>query len=103
MADEPSVMEEALAEAQKQFPALILASPKFHEGINGIVATRMVERVYKPVLILSEREKKLKGSGRSIPELDLKDALSECVDLLARFGGHAAAAFAQIRGRGTGS
>jgi single-stranded-DNA-specific exonuclease len=82
----------ALAETQKQFPALILSSPEFHEGINGIVATRLVERFYKPVLILSERTEKLKGSGRSIPELHLKDALSECGDLLDRFGGHAAAA-----------
>ena len=82
----------ALAETQKNQPALILASPDFHEGINGIVATRLVERFYKPVLILSEREEKLKGSGRSIPELHLKDALSGCADLLERFGGHAAAA-----------
>ncbi|MEZ7853252.1 MAG: single-stranded-DNA-specific exonuclease RecJ [SAR324 cluster bacterium] len=82
----------ALAEKQKHNPALILTSPEFHEGINGIVATRLVERYYKPVLILSEREEKLKGSGRSIPELHLKDALSECADLLERFGGHAAAA-----------
>ena len=82
----------ALAETQKHFPALILTSPEFHEGINGIVATRLVERFYKPVLVLSEREEKLKGSGRSIPELHLKDALSGCSDLLERFGGHAAAA-----------
>jgi len=81
-----------LVEEQKHNPALILTSPEFHEGINGIVATRLVERFYKPVLILSEREKKLKGSGRSIPEMHLKDALSECADLLERFGGHAAAA-----------
>ena len=87
-----------LAEKQKSDPALILVSPEFHEGINGIVATRLVERFFKPVIILSERdasdsaEKKLKGSGRSIPELHLKDALSACSDLLLRFGGHAAAA-----------
>ena len=87
-----------LAEKQKNDPALILVSPEFHEGINGIVATRLVERFYKPVLILSESEdtktaeKRLKGSGRSIPELHLKDALSACSDLLLRFGGHAAAA-----------
>ena len=81
-----------LAEEQRHNPALILTSPEFHEGINGIVATRLVERFYKPVLILSEREEKLKGSGRSIPELHLKDALAECADLLERFGGHAAAA-----------
>ena len=88
----------SLAETQKSDPALILVSPEFHEGINGIVATRLVERFYKPVIILSEQEvsvsgeKKLKGSGRSIPELNLKDALSACSDLLLRFGGHAAAA-----------
>ena len=81
-----------LAEEQKNNPALILVSPKFHEGVNGIVATRLVERFYKPVLILSENEGKIKGSGRSINEINLKDVLSDCADLLDRFGGHAAAA-----------
>jgi len=81
-----------LADEQKNNPALILVSPEFHEGVNGIVATRLVENFYKPVLILSEIEGKLKGSGRSIPELNLKDVLSDCSDLLERFGGHAAAA-----------
>jgi len=81
-----------LADEQKDNPALILVSPEFHEGVNGIVATRLVESFYKPVLILSENEGKIKGSGRSIPELNLKDVLSDCSDLLVRFGGHAAAA-----------
>ena len=81
-----------LADEQKNNPALILVSPEFHEGVNGIVATRLVESFYKPVLILSENEGKIKGSGRSIPELNLKDVLSDCSDLLERFGGHAAAA-----------
>ena len=81
-----------LSEDQKNNPALILVSPEFHEGINGIVATRLVEKFYKPVLILSENEGKIKGSGRSIPELNLKEVLSNCSDLLERFGGHAAAA-----------
>jgi len=81
-----------LADEQKNNPALILVSPEFHEGVNGIVATRLVESFYKPVLILTEHEGKLKGSGRSIPELNLKEVLSDCSDLLERFGGHAAAA-----------
>ena len=91
---EEEMLETALnlAETQKQDPALILVSPEFHEGINGIVATRLVELFYKPVIVLTENEIKLKGSGRSIPELNLKDALSDCSDLLERFGGHAAAA-----------
>ena len=81
-----------LANEQKNNPALILVSPEFHEGVNGIVATRLVESFYKPVLILSEIEGKLKGSGRSIPELNLKEVLSDCSDFLERFGGHSAAA-----------
>ena len=81
-----------LADVQKNKPALVLVSPEFHEGVNGIVATRLVERFYKPVVILSESEGGLKGSGRSIPELNLKEILSDCSDLLERFGGHAAAA-----------
>ena len=81
-----------LADKQKNNSALILVSPDFHEGVNGIVATRLVERFYKPVLILTENEVKIKGSGRSIPELNLKDVLSDCSDLLDRFGGHSAAA-----------
>ena len=81
-----------LADEQKNNPALILVSSEFHQGVNGIVATRLVENFYKPVLILSENEGKLKGSGRSIPELNLRNVLSDCSDLLARFGGHAAAA-----------
>jgi len=81
-----------LSEREMDNPAMILASPDFHEGINGIVATRLVERFYKPVIILTKDGEKLKGSGRSIPELHLRDALSGCSNLLDRFGGHSAAA-----------
>tara|TARA_Y100001970_G_C14229511_1_gene857749 strand:+ start:682 stop:2367 length:1686 start_codon:yes stop_codon:yes gene_type:complete len=91
---ESEMLEDALLISEKQTndPALILTSPSFHEGINGLVATRLMERYYKPVIILTEYTKKLKGSGRSIPELNLKNALSECGELLERFGGHSAAA-----------
>jgi len=82
----------SLSETQKKFPALILSSPEFHEGINGIVATRLVEKFYKPAIVLTRVNEKLKGSGRSIPDLNLKEALSECSNLLERFGGHSAAA-----------
>ena len=45
-----------LADEQKNNPALVLVSPEFHQGVNGIVATRLVESFYKPVLLLSENE-----------------------------------------------
>ena len=93
------MLKEALSliEKEEQGPAIILVSSNFHEGINGIVATRLVERFYKPVLILSKYGAKLKGSGRSIPELHLKEALSDSSDLLDRFGGHSAAAGCSLK------
>ncbi len=91
---EAEMLAHALDEAgrQNERRTLVLTSPDYHEGINGIVASRMVERFHKPVFVFSIRDKKLKGSGRSIPEFHLKEILSQCEDLLERFGGHAAAA-----------
>ena len=91
---EKEMLDEALflCQKQKNNPAIILSSPNFHEGINGIVATRLMERYYKPIIILTDYGKHLKGSGRSIPELNLKNILSKCEALLDRYGGHASAA-----------
>jgi len=80
------------AEEQQKRCSLVIVSEHFHEGVNGIVASRIVERFHKPTLIFSKREDAYKGSARSIPEVHIKDALNECSDLLGRFGGHSAAA-----------
>lgn len=83
--------EQALGQQHRR--GLVLASPEFHEGINGIVAARMVEKYYKPTLIVSTHNPaRYSGSGRAIEEFHLKEALQECEELLMRFGGHAGAA-----------
>lgn len=64
----------------------------FHPGVIGIVASRLVERYGKPVLVISLQNGEGKGSGRSIPGFDLHKALSACKDILIRYGGHAMAA-----------
>jgi len=63
----------------------------------GIVAAQLVERHGRPVVLLAEDDGVLRGSGRSIPELHLAEALEACSDLLERHGGHAMAAGLTLR------
>ena len=72
-------------------PALVLSSPDWHEGVVGIVASRLAERVYRPTILLSEGEQVAKGSGRSIPGFDLLEAVQASSATLLAFGGHRAA------------
>lgn len=72
---------------------IVLANTNWHQGVIGIVASRLNERYYKPCILISDDGKgNGKGSGRSIPDFNLFDALSACEDVLTGFGGHAAAA-----------
>ena len=64
----------------------------WHIGVVGIVASRVLQQFYRPVIILGGDGEEFRGSGRSIPGLDLAAALCECSDLLLRQGGHAMAA-----------
>ncbi|GAB4258358.1 MAG: single-stranded-DNA-specific exonuclease RecJ [Deferrisomatales bacterium] len=72
--------------------SLVVEQPGWHPGVIGIVASRLVDRFHRPAVVLSVEGERAKGSARSIPGLDLYDALAACGDLLKRFGGHAAAA-----------
>ena len=78
----------SLAEA----PALVLAGDGWHPGVVGIAASRMVERHYRPTILLSVDGQRAKGSARSIPGFDLVAALGACDRHLVRYGGHRAAA-----------
>ena len=64
----------------------------WHIGVVGIVASRVLQQFYRPAIILGGDGDEFRGSGRSIPGLDLAAALRECSDLLLRQGGHAMAA-----------
>ena len=71
---------------------LVLAAEGWHPGVIGIVASRLVEDLYRPVVLISVDGGVGKGSGRSIPAFDLHGGLTACADLLLRYGGHKAAA-----------
>ncbi len=72
--------------------AYVLASPDWHEGVIGIVASRLVERYGRPVVLIAIGDEAAKGSGRSIPGYDLHAGLAACAETLEKFGGHRAAA-----------
>ena len=71
---------------------LVMADPDWHEGVLGIAASRIVNQFYRPVVLLSVKEGIAKGSARSIPGIDLFEALTTCRQWLEGFGGHAQAA-----------
>jgi single-stranded-DNA-specific exonuclease len=71
---------------------LVLAAEGWHPGVIGIVASRLVEDLYRPVVLVAIDGGIGKGSGRSIPAFDLHGGLTACADLLVRYGGHRAAA-----------
>jgi len=71
---------------------IVLASENFHSGVIGIVASRVVEKYFRPVVLIALENSIGKGSGRSIPHFNLHRALTECASHLVQFGGHAYAA-----------
>jgi single-stranded-DNA-specific exonuclease len=79
-------------EARRRRRGYVLADESWHEGVIGIVASRLVERFHRPVVLIAGTEGEWKGSGRSLPAFDLHAALDACSVHLARFGGHRAAA-----------
>ncbi|HMF17905.1 MAG TPA: DHHA1 domain-containing protein, partial [Gemmataceae bacterium] len=82
-----------LAETRNGAPALVVASPDWHPGLIGIVASRLVDLYHRPVLMIALRENQAgQGSGRSIPGFKLHEALAECNGDLLSHGGHASAA-----------
>ena len=72
--------------------AIILASAGWHQGVIGIVASRVAERFYRPTVMISIDGEEGKGSARSIPGFHLFEALKECEDCLLKYGGHKYAA-----------
>ena len=105
---EGDMREQALAMVEAMFeegdeppPAVCVFDPDFHEGVVGIVASRIKDKLHRPTFVFAAsqapgKEHELKGSGRSIPGFHLRDALDLIAKrhpgVLLRFGGHAMAA-----------
>ena len=77
---------------------MILAKEGWHEGVLGIVASRISADHFRPAIALSIKDDVIKGSARSIPDFDITDAISHCQHLLIKYGGHAQAAGLELGG-----
>ena len=92
---EDEMYEQACAQVEGEGgpdAAIVVADERWHVGVVGIVAARLVDRYYRPAFVLAVENGTARGSARSIDGLALHEALSECGDLLLTHGGHAMAA-----------
>ncbi len=76
---------------------LVFASPNWHPGVIGIVASRMVDRFGRPAILISLKDGIGKGSGRSVADFNIYQGLKRCESLLISYGGHRYAAGISIR------
>ncbi|MFN3486807.1 MAG: single-stranded-DNA-specific exonuclease RecJ, partial [Planctomycetota bacterium] len=98
---EDEIFEQACAQAEAiggaEQPALVVADERWHVGVVGIVAARLVERYHRPAFVLAVENGVARGSARSVDGWPLHEALAECGDLLLTHGGHAMAAGLSLR------
>ncbi len=76
----------------KEHKVIVIAKDDWHQGVLGIVASKLADRFYRPAIVISLDKDLCKGSGRSIKNFHLFQALADCRGLLDSFGGHAHAA-----------
>ncbi|RMG03438.1 MAG: single-stranded-DNA-specific exonuclease RecJ [Nitrospirae bacterium] len=77
--------------------SIVLASENWHEGVVGIVASRLAEEFYRPSFVFNIKDGIAKGSARSIPPLNLYDTISACSNILLSYGGHKQAAGIRLK------
>ena len=85
-------VEQIESTSLKKDKVLIVYLPDCHESIAGIIAGRIRERYYRPVFVLTNGEKSVKGSGRSIEGYSMFEEMQKCDDLFLNYGGHPMAA-----------
>ncbi|SHJ72545.1 single-stranded-DNA-specific exonuclease [Anaerobranca californiensis DSM 14826] len=93
---EQRILEECIQMVDKinlgKTKVLVLASEEWHHGVIGIVASRLVEKYHRPVILLAIKGEEANGSCRSIEGFHIHQALTYCEELLIKYGGHAMAA-----------
>lgn len=89
---EKDIFEQAIKELEKEdiekLNTIVLSGDNWHHGVIGIVASKLTEKFYKPTILICFEDNIGKGSGRSLPEFDLHEALVETSAYLEKYGGH---------------
>ncbi|WP_064197149.1 MULTISPECIES: single-stranded-DNA-specific exonuclease RecJ [Emticicia] len=92
MTEEALAMIEGDEWMMSKAKSTVLYREDWHKGVIGIVASRCIEKYYRPTIILTKSHEKAAGSARSVAGFNLYEAIEECADLLEQFGGHTHAA-----------
>jgi single-stranded-DNA-specific exonuclease len=90
-------MAREMTEARGNLPLTLIGHPEFHQGVIGLVASRLVEAFGRPAVVFQQGDVESRGSCRSIPEYDIVSGLRACGDLFERYGGHRQAGGFTIR------
>jgi single-stranded-DNA-specific exonuclease len=85
---EQSITNQAFAKVSLNDKILVVWGKEWHEGVVGIVASRLADKYKKPAIVLSLENGKAKGSARSVGNVDIHRLLTNCSELLEGFGGH---------------
>ena len=93
---EQDIVERIIARLERnpghlERPAILMRGADWHEGVLGIAAARLMRRYGQPVILLAGNGDTARGSGRSVPGVDIFALLQQCADLLEAYGGHAMA------------
>ena len=94
---EKKIFAQALKKLNKDTLTNVVSSKKWHKGVIGIVASKLIESHYKPTIVFAEQSGLLTGSARSIKGFNIYDAILSCEDLCEKFGGHKYAAGLTIK------
>ncbi len=98
---EKNIYNEAITQIEEKNLAkkntIVVMGKNWHHGVIGIVSSKITEMYFKPSILLCEEDEYGKGSGRSIPGFDLYEALTECGDVIEKFGGHSMAVGINIK------
>lgn len=88
---EAEITKEAIDLADRNAPIIVVANSNWHEGVIGIVASRVARYFEKPTLILTQNQNEYKGSGRSFGDCNLFELVNSAREFLNKFGGHKSA------------
>ena len=86
------IADQLVADLDELPPMLVISDERFHRGVAGLIAGRLVDRFRRPAVVIAVEGEYSVASGRSIPEFNIVAAMESCEDLLVRFGGHSQAA-----------
>jgi single-stranded-DNA-specific exonuclease len=94
---EKEITKQALEMIDNKMHTSVVSSTNWHKGVVGIVASKLLEKYYKPTIVFVEKDGFLTGSARSVKGFNIYEAIKECEDLCEKFGGHMYAAGLTIK------